>query len=464
MSKHLGAPALLEVGSSDIDQIDPPLPQEVRSRLVQAIAFFLNNTLSYEDAKKMFIQATGSSGIIDKLKEITDVSDDPQNYKNHLLNSPSDDQDMFDFDQSSGPKKTKPWSPSEDILLLAGIYKYGLDNWSNVASFVGNGRTRSQASQRWSRGLNPRISKDAWSTEEDQTLIKLVQEFGDKAWTKISSLMGNRSDVQCRYHFNQISKVNSSLYNGIPCFQYQDPTIQYGQYPGSTPALTPNKISQGNKQNRTISPQFYGTSNYQQPNTPPVFSNQALIQSHNFMDRGSIFSKLPPPYGGYPSSSSTDSDPISSPTEKDHASRFLAEQRVASELRSANATLLSSISNNRFSRGRKPTEQKLVPQNVPRSQPIPRIHFAGPQDLQSSTFHHTQYMMNQNDLLCDMNNAQPQSQPQQMKKVLNNSYQNQDPSPYTSPMLEQNSSPPPPAAEDNQNPFSIDNFLRRFRH
>jgi len=28
-----------------------------------------------------------------------------------------------------------------------------------VASFVGNGRTRAQCAQRWSRGLNPKICK-----------------------------------------------------------------------------------------------------------------------------------------------------------------------------------------------------------------------------------------------------------------------------------------------------------------
>jgi hypothetical protein len=29
-------------------------------------------------------------------------------------------------------------------------------------------------------------------------LVKLVEEFGDKAWVRISREMGNRSDIQCR--------------------------------------------------------------------------------------------------------------------------------------------------------------------------------------------------------------------------------------------------------------------------
>ena len=459
MSKHLGAPALLEVGSSDIDQIDPPLPEDVRARLVQAIACFFNNTLSFE--------ATGSSQIIDKLKEIIDISDDPQTYKDQLMNSLSDDPEASDFDLSSGPKKTKPWSPSEDIRLLAGIYKYGLENWSYVASFVGNGRTRSQASQRWSRGLNPRISKDAWTADEDQALMRLVQEFGDKAWTKVASHMGNRSDVQCRYHYNQIAKASSSRYNLNPCFQYQENSVQYNLYPRSTPSILPDKIISENKQNRTISPHFNGINYYQKVNQPRLSSNPIIMNHDDYLNpnfqfnRNPITSNFP---SQYQSSSSTDSDLMSSPNDKEHATRFLAEQRVASELRVANQSLFSSISRMGNAQRGKPKEQKTVPQNVPRSQPIPRIQFAGPQDLQQTTINKLPFIMNQNDLHRNMNNFQPQSQPQPIKKDLNNSYQNQESNPFASMPVDQNSSPPPPPTESNQNPFSIDNFLQRFRH
>jgi hypothetical protein len=41
---------------------------------------------------------------------------------------------------------------------------------------------------------------------EDLKLVQLVQAYGDKAWTKVSGSMGNRSDVQCRYHYHQLAK------------------------------------------------------------------------------------------------------------------------------------------------------------------------------------------------------------------------------------------------------------------
>jgi hypothetical protein len=103
-------------------------------------------------------------------------------------------------------RKPRPWSGPEDTRLLAGIYRYGFDNWAGVADFVGNGRVRAQCAQRWMRGLNPRISKDQWSDAEDQQFLALIQVEGTKMWTKIASEMGNRSDVQCRYHFAQLER------------------------------------------------------------------------------------------------------------------------------------------------------------------------------------------------------------------------------------------------------------------
>jgi hypothetical protein len=103
-------------------------------------------------------------------------------------------------------KRTRSWTDYENQRLLAGIHRFGTDDWLSVATFVGNGRTRSQCSQRWVRGLDPRISKERWSRDEEEMLDRLVVKYGTKSWTKIASEIGNRSDVQCRYHFNQMKQ------------------------------------------------------------------------------------------------------------------------------------------------------------------------------------------------------------------------------------------------------------------
>lgn len=103
-------------------------------------------------------------------------------------------------------KKTRPWTVDEDNRLLAGIHRFGLDDWSTISKFVGGGRSRAQCSQRWTRGLDPRISKDSWSPEDEAKLLTIIRESDRKCWTSISMSMGNRSDVQCRYHFLQMKR------------------------------------------------------------------------------------------------------------------------------------------------------------------------------------------------------------------------------------------------------------------
>jgi hypothetical protein len=110
-------------------------------------------------------------------------------------------------ENSNGQRqKARTWTEYEDQRLISGIHKYGLDNWHQVCEFVGNGRTRSQCAQRWNRGLNPQIIKGPWSAQDEDELIALVAKHGEKSWKKIANQFGNRSDVQCRYHYQQLQK------------------------------------------------------------------------------------------------------------------------------------------------------------------------------------------------------------------------------------------------------------------
>ncbi|OHS99147.1 Myb-like DNA-binding domain containing protein [Tritrichomonas foetus] len=103
-------------------------------------------------------------------------------------------------------RKSHSWSNYEDQRLVAGIYRYGINNWGNVADFVGNGRTKAQCSQRWHRGIDPSICKGPWTVDEENLLIELLHQYGYKSWKTIAQLIDNRSDVQCRYHFGQMKK------------------------------------------------------------------------------------------------------------------------------------------------------------------------------------------------------------------------------------------------------------------
>lgn len=106
-------------------------------------------------------------------------------------------------------RKNKPWTQEEDEALKEAILIFGDYKWgeiSDVVSQSGNNRSRSECADRWNRTLNPAIKKGVWTKEEEERLLALVGQYGNKQWRKVSMEMGNRTDVQCRNRYNQIQK------------------------------------------------------------------------------------------------------------------------------------------------------------------------------------------------------------------------------------------------------------------
>ena len=102
--------------------------------------------------------------------------------------------------------RNRGWSQEEDARLRQGVQLFGAGSWSVIASYVGNGRTRAQCSQRWFRGINPAISRVKWTEEEMEKLLALVAKYGSNQWVKVAAEMENRCDVQCRYKYAQIQR------------------------------------------------------------------------------------------------------------------------------------------------------------------------------------------------------------------------------------------------------------------
>lgn len=108
-------------------------------------------------------------------------------------------------------KLPRHWSQKEDIRLLAGVLINGDTDWNVISDFVGMGRNRPMCNQRWSRTLNPKIRKDSWSIDEEELLSKLVdEEEGMISWTRIAHKLKFRTDVQCRYHYEQMRKKKAN--------------------------------------------------------------------------------------------------------------------------------------------------------------------------------------------------------------------------------------------------------------
>lgn len=179
-------------------------PEEPSPSQVTAIEKMYNQFLlgvsKYNETTLRLKEIGIGTKVIDTVSEIMRTDSNPIPYKSQKNNF------------GSVRKRTRQWTHTEDIRLMAAILKYEIDDWEQVANFVGNGRLKCQCSQRWFRGLNPKIKKTTWTAEEDQRLFELVKLHGDKSWSKIADDMGDRCDVQCRYHYNQSRKSSNSIF------------------------------------------------------------------------------------------------------------------------------------------------------------------------------------------------------------------------------------------------------------
>ena len=184
-------------------QIFLPSSKEAESELTeqylnQIIERFANKQMSYDEASQTFTKYFGTSRPIDQIQMIFDEANisQPIALPYSFINSKN--------------AKARHWTKREDTRLLAGVYLFGPKDWNHIALFVGAGRARPQCLQRWTRTLNPDITKDVWTTEEEERLLKIVSQYEKVSWTKVANMMGNRSDVQCRYHYSQVMKLKEN--------------------------------------------------------------------------------------------------------------------------------------------------------------------------------------------------------------------------------------------------------------
>ncbi|OHT14334.1 hypothetical protein TRFO_15392 [Tritrichomonas foetus] len=202
-----------------MSQPDHPIPyQPANTRVPYSIALGDPNSpsnsnlmlpmISSNSPSKMDLASAGNPHQMqDSNRDMIGASNNTNNLMdgNNNFNN-SNDINNYDTTMNGARKKIRSWTLTEDQRLLLGIHRFGLDNWALVSEFVGGGRTRSQCSQRWLRGLDPHIIKDHWRPDDDEKLLTLVALHGNKSWTQIAEDLGNRCDVQCRYRYRQLMK------------------------------------------------------------------------------------------------------------------------------------------------------------------------------------------------------------------------------------------------------------------
>lgn len=119
--------------------------------------------------------------------------------------SSSTDSDDGKKGKTKGRKSCTRWSADENDKLIEAIDLLGAKNWNEISKHVGT-KNGDQCNQHWHRVLNPKISKNPWTKEEDNTLRSKVEEFGQSSWKKIAEYLPGRTDIQCRHRFLMLQR------------------------------------------------------------------------------------------------------------------------------------------------------------------------------------------------------------------------------------------------------------------
>jgi hypothetical protein len=98
----------------------------------------------------------------------------------------------------------RSWTQEEDDRLRELMRRFGRQ-WSVIAAHMQD-RNPTQVAARWEKCLNPNLIKGQFSRDEDETIMDFVKHHGVHAWGKIRSVIPHRTPKQCRERwFNSLN-------------------------------------------------------------------------------------------------------------------------------------------------------------------------------------------------------------------------------------------------------------------
>ncbi|OHT13399.1 Myb-like DNA-binding domain containing protein [Tritrichomonas foetus] len=117
--------------------------------------------------------------------------------------------------------RRRPFTPKEDASLIKLVNEIGVGAWSKIAKKMSK-RSPKQCRDRYNNYLKEGVKTCKWSDEEDQLLCKLFEEIGPK-WVQMSRVIQGRSENDIKNRWYKHILTGKAAKKPESCFSLEFP-------------------------------------------------------------------------------------------------------------------------------------------------------------------------------------------------------------------------------------------------